>query len=319
MGSLFNTTMKNEKIAAILLVIITVGALSVYLTATYGDEILKNIFGEEKIVELGDCVDAHYIGRFATNNTIFDTSYVFTENKTGGNPLNIFVNPNFNLTKPVGYDNYSSGIIIGFQNGLIGMKPGENKNITIPPEEAYGDWDFTYFEEQFLLIFNTTYYPRYTPYNFTETQTLETFVNIYAPPDLDITNLSVNQTIDYDNGTTQTGENSTWVIKIINISDNNVTIQHFVDNNTIFNNGLWNSTIIVDNETNFRRREDPEIGFTFTGGEYPYIQHIKIYDVNETAIVIVDNKQAPIISLVGQTLIFEVDLIEVYKTADIVS
>jgi len=39
--------MQKEKLAAIGLTVIIVGALSAFLFVTYGDEILKNLFGEE--------------------------------------------------------------------------------------------------------------------------------------------------------------------------------------------------------------------------------------------------------------------------------
>ena len=38
--------MQSEKIAVIALVVIVVGALSVYLVATYGEDIFDNLFGE---------------------------------------------------------------------------------------------------------------------------------------------------------------------------------------------------------------------------------------------------------------------------------
>ncbi len=41
----FNAGMQSEKIAVIALVIIIVGALSVYSLATYGEDIFSNLFG----------------------------------------------------------------------------------------------------------------------------------------------------------------------------------------------------------------------------------------------------------------------------------
>jgi len=143
----FNTDMQNEKIAAIALVIIIAGALSVYLGATYGEDILKNLFGEEaetaENIALGDCVDVHYIGRYASNNTVFDTSYADVENKTGGTPLKIFVSLNKSaFPTDEEYMYYSPGplgMIEGFIPDLIGMKKGESKtNIALLPEKAFG-------------------------------------------------------------------------------------------------------------------------------------------------------------------------------------
>ena len=130
--------MKTEKLAVIGLVIIIAVALSSYLVVTYGDEILNNLTGSKETVEVGDCVDVNYIGSFE-NGTIFDTSYDDPESKTGGTPLNIFVSLNISDSPPDDYAAYSSGMIEGFMEGLIGIKEGETKTIgPIPPEKAYG-------------------------------------------------------------------------------------------------------------------------------------------------------------------------------------
>lgn len=136
--TLYNTDMQNEKIAIIALGIIIFGALSVFLAATYSEEILNNLFPEEKTIEFGDCADVNYIGKFE-NGTVFDSSYAYVENKTNGIPLKIFVTMNKSEAPPTDYPLYSSGIIDGFMEGLIGLKAGETATIgPIPPEKAYG-------------------------------------------------------------------------------------------------------------------------------------------------------------------------------------
>ncbi len=66
--------MQKEKIALIALVIIVVAALSVFLIAV-NTNIFENLFKEKLILSEGDCADVNYIGRYTSNNTIFDTSY----------------------------------------------------------------------------------------------------------------------------------------------------------------------------------------------------------------------------------------------------
>jgi FKBP-type peptidyl-prolyl cis-trans isomerase 2 len=137
----FNPDMQNEKLAAILLVIVIVGSISVFLTVTYGEDILNALSGKktgEKVIALGDCVDVNYIGRYASNNTIFDSSYAYPTNKTGGTPLNIFVTLNQSEYPPEGYDAYSSGYIEGLIDGLVGLKEGQTSVINISAEKAYG-------------------------------------------------------------------------------------------------------------------------------------------------------------------------------------
>ncbi|MFW6122521.1 MAG: FKBP-type peptidyl-prolyl cis-trans isomerase [Petrotogales bacterium] len=136
---------KKDKIgiAIALLVIIIVGTLAVFLTATYYPDIIENLFKEEESIEIGDLADVHYVGRYASNNTIFDTSYEDPENKTGGSPLQVFVTLNSSKTPPSEYNTYSNMVgdyfVKGFIEGLVGLKINQNATIDpLPPEEAYG-------------------------------------------------------------------------------------------------------------------------------------------------------------------------------------
>ena len=138
--------MKNEKIAIIALVVIIAGALSVYLTAAYYPDIFENLFEEEEpilTIEMGDLADVHYIGKYASNDTIFDSSYDDPENKTGGSPLEVFVTLNSSETPPDEYSSYSNIIgqdfVQGFIEDLVGLKTKQTATIgPLPPEKAYG-------------------------------------------------------------------------------------------------------------------------------------------------------------------------------------
>ena len=134
--------MQSEKLAIIALVIIIAGALSVYLVSSNSDYIYENLFGKpgiepsNDIIEYGDNVDLHYIGRYASNNSIFDSSYNDTTTMTGGFPLKVFVTlNNSEISSMSGYTN----VIEGFAEGLIDLKENESKIIgPILPEKAYG-------------------------------------------------------------------------------------------------------------------------------------------------------------------------------------
>ncbi|UCH71905.1 MAG: FKBP-type peptidyl-prolyl cis-trans isomerase [Thermoplasmatales archaeon] len=127
--------MKNEKIVTVALVIIIVAALSTFLFITYGGDVFKG----KPSLEMGDCVDVNYIGKYSSNNTVFDSSYSDVENKTNGTALNIFLSLDATEYPPEGYEYYSSGMIEGFIEGLVGLKEGEEATIgPIPPEKAYG-------------------------------------------------------------------------------------------------------------------------------------------------------------------------------------
>ena len=129
--TLFNPAMEKEKLTAIVFAVIIIGALTVFLFMTYGGDILENLFSDDetKIIETGDCADVNYIGRYASNNSVFDSSYADVENKADGTPLKVFVTLDPNETPPEGYDDYYSSLIAGFMEGLIGLKDGETTTI----------------------------------------------------------------------------------------------------------------------------------------------------------------------------------------------
>jgi len=133
--------MKNKKLAMILLVLVIIGILSLFLIVTYDGDILNHLFGKktgEKVLALGDCAVVQYIARYASNNTIFNSSYADAINKTGGEPFKIFMSWNESQSPPKGYGNFTSNIK-GLIEGLIGLKEGDSKTIgPIPPEEAFG-------------------------------------------------------------------------------------------------------------------------------------------------------------------------------------
>jgi len=142
----FKPGMNNEKIAMIALVVIIAGALSLFLVSSFGGDIFDNLFSDtdtpsqgDNVIEAGDCADVHYIGRYASNNTVFDSSYADVDEKTGGNPLKIFVTTDKTLPSPTGYSNYTTNYIDGLLSRLVGKEEGETYSLEIPPSEAYGE------------------------------------------------------------------------------------------------------------------------------------------------------------------------------------
>ncbi len=71
-----------------------------------------------KMIKKGSKVKVHYTGKL-TNGKVFDTS-------VEKEPLEVVVG--------------QSGLIKGFEDGLMGMKEGEKKTIEITPEDAYGQF-----------------------------------------------------------------------------------------------------------------------------------------------------------------------------------
>ena len=140
--------MQTEKIAVIALAIIVAGAISGFLLFENGDDILDNLFPEEPkeeptysdlTIEYGDCVDLHYIERYASNNSIISSTYDNPESKSGGEPVKIYVTKNLSEMPPANYSDYAPFEISGLVDRIVGLNGGTSETIgPVPPEEAYG-------------------------------------------------------------------------------------------------------------------------------------------------------------------------------------
>jgi FKBP-type peptidyl-prolyl cis-trans isomerase len=318
--------MQKEKLAAIGLVVIIIGAIVAFLVVAYGTDLFaekKETGASESAIKAGDCVDVYYIGKF-TNGTVFDTNiqdvamqwglYNETDKELGRyNVSLVFVDPDYQYgTPPTGYENYSLGYMPGFLKGLIGMEENQTKNVTIPPEDAYGIWNSTMFQ-QYLEAYGMTYYPRVSTGPISETVTRD-YILQYLNMSLDVANLTVNQTFDYMTGVSQEGENVTWQIQVTNISDENITIKNLLQNGSIFKTeGAWDGVVTFVNETTYSIRSDPVIGGIYGVPGF----FIKVVDLNETAIDMAFNTVAPDVKFIDQTLVFQLETVKVYKTSSL--
>ena len=80
--------------------------------------------------QTGDTVSVHYLGKFP-GGKVFDTSMKSEAVKSGlFNPARDY--------KPLQVTLGSHQVIRGFEDALIGMKLNESKEVTLPPEMAYG-------------------------------------------------------------------------------------------------------------------------------------------------------------------------------------
>lgn len=100
-------------------------------TVKQGVDIVKAEGQGMIVAEAGDTVSVNYIGALE-NGTLFDTS-IEAEAKKANLPLRPAYSP---LSFTVG----AGQMIEGFDSAVVGMKEGQEKTVTIPPEEAYGVW-----------------------------------------------------------------------------------------------------------------------------------------------------------------------------------
>jgi len=80
---------------------------------------VENSVGD--VAKTGDTVFVNYTGRLE-NGKVFDSN----------------VDPKFNHVQPFDFTLGAGQVISGWDKGIVGMKVGEKKTLTIPPEEAYG-------------------------------------------------------------------------------------------------------------------------------------------------------------------------------------
>lgn len=78
----------------------------------------------------GDTVLIHYHGSFPSGE-VFDTS-LEEEAKSAG------IYDSRRDYKPLRFKLGAGQVISGFNDTILGMKPGEEKTVTLPPEQAYG-------------------------------------------------------------------------------------------------------------------------------------------------------------------------------------
>lgn len=91
----------------------------------------------EKISKNGDVLLMNYTGKL-TNGTVFDSN----------------VDPKFKHVEPFRFTLGAGQVIKGWDEGLLGMKVGEKKTLTITPDKGYGDRAVSVIPANSTLIFD---------------------------------------------------------------------------------------------------------------------------------------------------------------------
>jgi FKBP-type peptidyl-prolyl cis-trans isomerase len=91
----------------------------------------------ERVSKNGDVLIMNYTGRFVDGKT-FDSN----------------VDPKFNHVEPFEFTLGAGMVIKGWDEGLVGMKIGEKKTLTVPPEKGYGPNDRGSIPGNSTLIFD---------------------------------------------------------------------------------------------------------------------------------------------------------------------
>ena len=83
-------------------------------------QITTLVEGEGDEAAAGDTVTVHYVGVLSADGTEFDTSY-----QDGRTPFPVVLG--------------AGGVIQGWEDGLVGVRAGERRQLDIPAELAYGE------------------------------------------------------------------------------------------------------------------------------------------------------------------------------------
>lgn len=258
----------------------------------------------QKAVKIGDNVTVDYTGSLM-NGKVFDTSIesIAKEN-------NLSVTKQF---KPLQLTVGKGQIIKGFEDGIIGMKVGESKTLTIPPEKAYGPKNpqlirsFPIIEiipltrtfPKVLEIpvdqFNQSFGPVYKIGQ--DVKIPETNINLTIQ-DITPSNITVLYNLKVGDELSQVG--GPWNEIVINVDDKNITTRSEVKKNDIVQlKGVpWNSTVVEldSNNITLKHNSIPDTKIQSPNG--PVNIHF-----NETDIIIDQNSE-----LAGETLIFSVTI-----------
>jgi FKBP-type peptidyl-prolyl cis-trans isomerase 2 len=277
----------------------------------------------EKTVKMGDNISVDYIGSL-DNGKVFDTSI-----EKVANDNNLSHSGGY---KPLKFTVGKGGVIKGFDEGVIGMKVGETRTLTIPPEKGYGltKTELIHVFPIVQVIPETTEMPKEIEI------TVSQFERVFGPghkagetvgiPDTNINLTILNITTSNDSlsskikngdtsnvslsyklnvGDTIWSKGAPWNETVIKIDNKNITLRANVSKNAIvqLQGAPWNSTVVGMDNVNITLRHNP-IPETIIPSMFGQMK----ISFNETSIIMDQNPE-----LAGKTLLFKVTLVSIDK------
>jgi len=261
----------------------------------------------ERTVQTGDKISVDYIGSLE-DGSVFDTSIesVAKEN-------NLF-SPGREY-KPLELTVGKGEVIRGFDEGVVGMKPGESRTLTIPPESGYGLTNPGMIQTYPVIQEIPTRFPRVVEIpadqfeaTFSKSPRVNDVVTIPGTGiNMTVGNITANVSLSYNfKAGDQLPSNAPWNETVVKVDEKNVTVKYGVEKNeTVQLEGApWNTTVIGMDSDKITLRHNPipeKVIRTMFG-------QVKI-SFNETSIIMDRNHE-----LAGRTLIFNITLRSIEKT-----
>jgi len=262
----------------------------------------------EKTVKMGDNISVDYIGSIENGN-VFDTSLekVADENN---------LSPHAGGYKPLEFTVGKGRVIKGFDEGVIGMKVGENKTITIQPEKGYG-----LTKPELIRVFpivqvipETKEIPKEMEIPVSEFERVvgqghkagetvgipDTNINFTV---LNFTASNVTLSYKLKVGDVVWSKGAPWNETVIKIDNQNITLKANVSKNAVvqLQGAPWNSTVVGLDNANITLRHNP-IPETIVPSMFGQMK----VNFNETSIIMDQNPE-----LAGKTLVFKVTLVSI--------
>jgi FKBP-type peptidyl-prolyl cis-trans isomerase 2 len=265
---------------------------------------------QQKTVKTGDNVSVDYIGSLKDTGKVFDTSIQSVADSNG-------LSMPGRQYKPLKFTVGKKQVIDGFNDGVIGMKVGQTRNIEVSPDKGYPvdpgmiqsipiiqelpattnfSKDLDIPVQQFKSVFGSNH-TLGEDVRFPDTNVNATIKNISSSN----YSLSLNLTVGY----VISNSGAPWNETVIKIDNKNVTAKPHVNKGEIIQipNLPWNTTVIeLTNET-----------ITLKHNAVPDTEMRTMFSVtrvhfNETSIIMDQNSE-----LAGKTLIFNVTLRSIDK------
>lgn len=277
--------------------------------------LLSGCVGQNAAVKIGDNISVNYTGWRQSDGKMFDTNIESVAKQN-----NLF-DPERTYT-PFQFIVGKKKVIQGFDEGVIGMKVGDSKTLTIPPEKGYGVTNPALI--QAMPRMENVSATREIPKVFNVT--LDQFENALGPnhtigeivkiPDTNlnvtILNITSNVTLSYNlKAGNEIWESWVpWNETVVKINEKNITIKANVDKNEIvqLKGAPWNTTVIGLNNVNITLRHNA-IPDTVIPIQNMFGQMIPMrLSFNETSIILDKNPE-----LAGKTLVFNVTIVSINK------
>lgn len=263
----------------------------------------------ESVVKVGDTVTMNYTGKFL-DGEVFDTSDPEIANISG------IYEPGRSY-RPLEFTVGSGMVIEGVDRGVLGMKVGESKILTIPPDMAYGEpdpariqviplVDETPIEQTFPRItempafqFNMSFGTEHKVGDTIEVPGSTILLTIVDMGD------TVNLSFALGVGETFSSEDLPWNENVVAVNSTHVTIRHQVEVGDVHNiqGTPWNTTVIAITGKNMTIRHNPIPDTTVQTAYGPIQIHF-----DETGITLDQNSV-----LAGKTLVFDIEIVSIEK------